>query len=134
MAIDAIFDASRHVVLPGLVNTHHHFYQTLTRAHPKAINKELFDWLKALYPVWARLTPESLRLATRLALTELLMSGVTTTSDHHYVFPKGLDDAMDIQVDEAQAPRHAHDGDARVDESFGEGRWAAAGQRGAGRG
>ena len=102
MAIDAIFDASRHVVLPGLVNTHHHFYQTLTRAHPKAINKELFDWLKALYPVWARLTPESLRLATRLALAELLMSGVTTTSDHHYVFPKGLDDAMDIQVDEAR--------------------------------
>ena len=102
MAVDAIFDASRHVVLPGLVNTHHHFYQTLTRAHPKAINKKLFDWLKALYPVWARLTPESLRLATRLALTELLMSGVTTTSDHHYLFPKGLDDAMDIQVDEAR--------------------------------
>ena len=98
---DEVFDASRHVVLPGLVNTHHHFYQTLTRAHPRAINKELFDWLKALYPLWARLTPEAMRLGTRLALTELLMSGVTTTSDHHYVFPSGLDDAMDIQVDEA---------------------------------
>ncbi len=97
-----VFDASRHVVLPGLVNTHHHFYQTLTRAHPQAINKELFDWLKALYPLWARLTPEAMRLATRLALTELLMSGVTTTSDHHYVFPAGLEDAMDIQVDEAR--------------------------------
>lgn len=95
-----VFDASRHVVLPGLINTHHHFYQTLTRAHPAAINKELFDWLKALYPLWARLTPEAMRLGTRLALTELLMSGVTTTSDHHYVFPAGLDDAMDIQVDE----------------------------------
>jgi 8-oxoguanine deaminase len=66
---DSVFDASAHVVLPGLINTHHHFYQTLTRAHPQAINKELFDWLKALYPVWARLTPEAHRLATRLALT-----------------------------------------------------------------
>ncbi len=99
---DDVFDASRHVVLPGLVNTHHHFYQTLTRAHPQAINRELFNWLAALYPVWARLTPEAMRLATRLALVELLMSGVTTTSDHHYVFPRGLDDAMDIQVDEAR--------------------------------
>ena len=99
--LDSVFDASRHVVLPGLINTHHHFYQTLTRAHPNAINKELFDWLKELYPLWARLTPETMRLGTRLALTELLMSGVTTTSDHHYVFPSGLDDAMDIQVDEA---------------------------------
>ncbi len=99
---DIVFDASRHVILPGLINTHHHFYQTLTRAHPQAINKELFDWLKALYPLWARLTPEGMRLATRLALTELLMSGVTTASDHHYLFPSGLDDAMDIQVDEAR--------------------------------
>jgi 8-oxoguanine deaminase len=99
---DHAFDASAHVVLPGLINTHHHFYQTLTRAHPKAINKELFDWLKALYPIWARLSPQALRTATRLALTELLMSGVTCTSDHHYVFPPGLDDAMDIQVDEAR--------------------------------
>lgn len=99
---DQVFDASQHVVIPGLVNTHHHFYQTLTRAHPNAINKELFDWLKALYPLWARLTPEVHRIATRLALTELLMSGVTTTSDHHYVFPGGLDDAMDIQVEEAR--------------------------------
>ena len=101
-AHDQIFDASRHVVLPGLINTHHHFYQTLTRAHPAAINKELFDWLKALYPVWARLTSEAHRLSTRLALTELLMSGVTCTSDHHYVFPNGMDDAMDVQVDEAK--------------------------------
>lgn len=100
---DQVYDASQHVVLPGLINTHHHFYQTLTRAHPNAINKELFDWLKALYPIWARLNPQAHRIATRLALTELLMSGVTTTSDHHYVFPSGLDDAMDIQVEEARA-------------------------------
>ncbi len=100
---DHVFDASQHVVLPGLINAHHHFYQTLTRAHPAAINKELFDWLTALYPLWARLTAQAHRLATRLALTELLMSGVTCTSDHHYVFPRGLDDAMDIQVEEAAA-------------------------------
>jgi 8-oxoguanine deaminase len=96
-----VFDASRHVVLPGLVNTHHHFYQTLTRAHPDAINKELFPWLQALYPVWARLTPDALRLATRVALVELMMSGVTCSSDHQYVFPAGLEDALDIQADEA---------------------------------
>jgi 8-oxoguanine deaminase len=99
---DFVFDAFHHVILPGLINTHHHFYQTLTRAHPNAINKELFDWLKALYPLWARLTPEAMRLGTRLALAELLMSGVTATSDHHYLFSSAIDDAMDIQVDEAR--------------------------------
>ena len=99
--VDEIFDASQHVIIPGLINTHHHFYQTLTRAHPDAINKELFPWLQALYPVWAKLTPDAHRLATRLALTELLMSGGTCASDHHYLFPDGLEDAMDIQVEEA---------------------------------
>ncbi len=99
--VDETFDAGRLVVLPGLVNTHHHFYQTLTRAHPQAINKELFPWLQALYPVWSRLTPPDLRIATRLALTELMMSGCTTTSDHHYLFPAGLDEAIDIQAGEA---------------------------------
>jgi len=99
--VDQVFDASEHVVLPGLINTHHHFYQTLTRAHPDAINKELFPWLKALYPLWARLTPEAHRLATRLALVELMMSGGTCASDHHYLFPVGLENAMDIQVEEA---------------------------------
>ena len=101
--VDQIFDAAEHVVLPGLVNTHHHFYQTLTRAHPDAINKELFDWLKALYPVWAKVVDRnSFRLATRLALTELMMSGCTTVSDHQYLFPLGIEDAMDIQADEAR--------------------------------
>ncbi len=100
--VDTIFDASRHVVLPGLINTHHHMYQTLTRAHRDAINKELFDWLKALYPVWANVVNrDSFRLATRLALTELLMSGCTTVSDHHYLYPTGIEDAMDIQAEEA---------------------------------
>ena len=100
--VDEVFDASEHVVLAGLINTHHHMFQTMTRAHPAAINKELFPWLKALYPIWARnVNPDSFRLATRLALTELLMSGCTTVSDHHYLFPVGLEDAMDIQVEEA---------------------------------
>ena len=99
---DQVFDASRHVVIPGLINTHHHFFQTLTRAHPAAINKELFPWLQALYPIWARsVKPEAFRLATRLALTELLMSGCTCASDHHYLFPAGLEGAMDIQAEEA---------------------------------
>lgn len=102
-AHDATFDASAHVVLPGLINTHHHFYQTLTRCHPDALGKPLFPWLRALYPLWARLTPEALRLATRLALTELMLSGVTCSSDHHYVYPRGLDDALDIQAEEARA-------------------------------
>jgi 8-oxoguanine deaminase len=100
--IDAVFDASRHVVLPGLVNTHHHFYQTLTRTHPQAINKPLFDWLTALYPIWSRLKPNHLRLAARLALTELLLSGCTTAADHHYLYPAGLEDAVDILVEEAR--------------------------------
>jgi 8-oxoguanine deaminase len=101
--VDAVFDASRHVVLPGLVNTHHHFYQTLTRAHPAAIDKELFPWLTSLYPIWARLEPDSFRLSVRLALTELMMSGCTTAADHHYLFPQGLENAIDIEAEEAAA-------------------------------
>jgi 8-oxoguanine deaminase len=100
--VDQVFDASNHVVIPGLINTHHHFFQTLTRAHPAAINKELFPWLKALYPIWAKnVKPEAFRLATRLALTELMLSGCTCASDHQYLYPAGLNDAMDIQAEEA---------------------------------
>ncbi len=96
------FDASAHVVLPGLINTHHHFYQTLTRACPAALDKPLFPWLEALYPIWAKLRPEQLRIAVRVALAELLLSGTTTTSDHHYIFPPGLEEAIDIEVEEAR--------------------------------
>ena len=100
--VDEVSDCSRHVVLPGLINTHHHFYQTLTRARPEAIDKGLFSWLQVLYPIWAKVVDrESFRLATRLALTELMMSGCSTVSDHQYLFPEGLDDAMDIQAEEA---------------------------------
>jgi 8-oxoguanine deaminase len=100
--VGVTFNASRHVVLPGLINTHHHFYQTLTRAHPDAINRELFPWLAALYPLWARLKPAHLRIAARLSLTELLLSGCTTAADHHYLFPPGLENAVDIEVEEAR--------------------------------
>jgi 8-oxoguanine deaminase len=94
----ATFDAGRHVVLPGLINTHHHFYQTLTRATPAALDRTLFGWLTALYPIWARLTPDALDSAVTVATAELLLSGCTTTTDHHYVFPAGLEDAIDIEV------------------------------------
>jgi 8-oxoguanine deaminase len=92
------FDAGEHVVLPGLINTHHHFYQTLTRAVPAALDRELFPWLQALYPIWSRLTPEALDLGMTLAMAELTLSGCTTTTDHHYVFPAGLEDSIDIEV------------------------------------
>ena len=89
-----VYEAGGHVVLPGLINTHHHFYQTLTRALPAALDRELFPWLTALYPVWARLTPEALDLGVTVAMSELLLSGCTTTTDHHYVFPAGLEDCL----------------------------------------
>ena len=97
--VDQVFDASEHVILPGLINTHHHFYQTLTRACPDALNKELFPWLKSLYPIWAGLTDEMIHVSTRLAAVELLLSGCTTTADHHYIFPEAAREALDIQVD-----------------------------------
>ncbi|WP_277961521.1 8-oxoguanine deaminase [Pseudomonas sp. RIT-To-2] len=96
---EQVFDAREHVVLPGLINTHHHFYQTLTRAWAPVVNEPLFPWLKTLYPVWARLTPEKLALASKVALAELLLSGCTTAADHHYLFPDGLEQAIDVQVE-----------------------------------
>ena len=98
LPVDETFDAREHVVLPGLVNAHHHFYQTLTRAWGPAVNEPLPNWLLTLYPVWARLTPRALELASKVALAELLLSGCTTTADHHYLFPAGLEEAIDIQV------------------------------------
>lgn len=102
LAVDEVFEAGGHVVLPGLINTHHHFYQTLTRAFPGAVDRKLFDWLIELYPVWAKITPRQFRIACRLAMVELLLSGCTTAADHHYLFPPGLEDAIDIQMEEAE--------------------------------
>ncbi|MFL1465040.1 8-oxoguanine deaminase [Marinobacter sp. HN1S83] len=100
--VDETFDASEHVLLPGLVNTHHHFYQTLTRAYSPALNKELFPWLTTLYDVWANLDDSQMALASELAMVELLMSGCTTVADHHYVFSGALVNAIDCQVETAQ--------------------------------
>ena len=100
--VDQTFDASRHVILPGLINTHHHFFQTLSRVHPQAYNKELFPWLVSLYPIWGRLNRDMFRIGARLALAELLLSGCTTAMDHNYMVFKGLEDATDIEVEEAR--------------------------------
>ena len=93
---DDVLDLIDHIVLPGLINTHHHFYQTLTRAIPAAQNANLFQWLTTLYPIWARMTPEDIHISTQTALAELALSGCTTASDHLYIFPNGsrLDDEI----------------------------------------
>lgn len=93
---DTVLDLHDQIVLPGLINTHHHFYQTLTRAVPAAQNANLFNWLKTLYPIWARMTPEDIFISTQTALAELALSGCTTASDHLYLFPNGskLDDEI----------------------------------------
>ena len=88
----------RHLlVVPGLVNTHHHMYQSLTRAIPAVQNAELFGWLRGLYPIWAGLTPEMVHVSTQVAMAELLLSGCTTSSDHLYISPNGvrLDDSIE---------------------------------------
>jgi 8-oxoguanine deaminase len=97
---DDVIDATDHVVLPGLVNTHHHLVQNLTRAVPAAQDAPLFGWLKALYPIWARLTPEHVKSAVTIGLAEMALSGCTTSSDHLYLFPNGsrLDDEIEAAL------------------------------------
>ena len=92
-----VIDARGHLVMPGLVNTHHHMVQSLTRAIPGVQNAELFGWLRGLYPIWAGLTPEMVRVSTQVAMAELLLSGCTTSSDHLYLYPNGvrLDDSIE---------------------------------------
>jgi 8-oxoguanine deaminase len=99
LAYDSVCDLTDQVLIPGLINTHHHFYQTLTRCLPAALNKPLFPWLTTLYKVWQHLDEKMLHEATRLASLELMLSGSTTVADHHYVFPSGLENATDVQVD-----------------------------------
>jgi cytosine/adenosine deaminase-related metal-dependent hydrolase len=95
--VDEVIDARRHVVVPGLINTHHHMVQSLTRAIPGVQNAELFSWLKGLYPIWVGLTPEMVRVSGQVAMAELLRSGCTTSSDHLYIYPNGvrLDDSIE---------------------------------------
>jgi len=95
--VDEVIDARRHVVVPGLINTHHHMTQSLTRAVPQVQSAELFSWLKGLYPIWAGLTPEMVLVSNQVAMAELLLSGCTTSSDHLYIYPNGvrLDDSIE---------------------------------------
>jgi 8-oxoguanine deaminase len=98
---DEVIDARGHIVIPGMVNTHHHMYQSLTRAIPAVQDAELFSWLRGLYPIWAGLTPEMVRVSTQIAMAELLLSGCTTSSDHLYLYPNGvrLDDSIEAAQD-----------------------------------
>ncbi|MDM8355634.1 8-oxoguanine deaminase [Pandoraea communis] len=117
---DEVLDLTGHVVIPGLVNTHHHMYQSLTRAIPAAQDGELFNWLTNLYPVWANLTPEMIRVSTQTAMAELLLSGCTTSSDHLYIYPNGckLDDSIEAAA-EIGMRFHASRGSMSVGQSQG---------------
>ncbi|MCK6567107.1 MAG: 8-oxoguanine deaminase [Chloroflexi bacterium] len=117
---DEVLDLKGHVVLPGLVNTHHHFYQTLTRAVPAAQDANLFNWLKTLYPIWARIQPDDIFTSTQTALAELALSGCTTASDHLYLYPNGskLDDEISAAL-ELGLRLHASRGSMSLGESQG---------------
>jgi 8-oxoguanine deaminase len=117
---DQVLDLTGHLVLPGLVNTHHHMYQSLTRVVPGAQDAELFDWLRILYPIWSRLTPEAITVSTKLAAAELILSGCTTSSDHLYIYPNSirLDDEI-RGVQEVGLRFHATRGSMSVGESKG---------------
>jgi cytosine/adenosine deaminase-related metal-dependent hydrolase len=117
---DDILDLSGHILFPGLINTHHHFYQTLTRVVPAAQNANLFNWLKTLYPIWARMTPDHIWVSTKTALSELAFSGCTTASDHLYLFPNGskLDDEIHA-AREVGLRLHASRGSMSLGESDG---------------
>ncbi|NMC54702.1 MAG: 8-oxoguanine deaminase [Chloroflexi bacterium] len=117
---DEVLDLSGYIVLPGLINTHHHFYQTLTRVVPAAQDVNLFHWLKTLYPIWARMNPEDIFSSTKTALAELALSGCTTASDHLYLFPNGsrLDDEI-AAAQEMGMRVHASRGSMSLGESKG---------------
>lgn len=117
---DTVIDASGMVILPGLINTHHHFYQTLTRNLPAAQDANLFTWLRVHYPIWAGLTPEAVAVSTKVAIAELMLSGCTTSSDHTYLWPNGA--RLDDQIQAAREMGfrfHAARGSMSVGESKG---------------
>ncbi len=118
--VDTVMDLTGHLVCPGLVNTHHHMFQSLTRAIPGAQDESLFGWLRTLYPIWSRLTPEMIRVSTQTAMAELLLSGCTTSSDHLYLFPNGarLDDCIEA-AGEIGMRFHAARGGMSIGESQG---------------
>jgi len=93
---DTVLDASGMIILPGLINTHHHMYQTLTRALPGAQDEELFGWLTRLYPVWGELTDEAVYVSALIAQSEMILTGCTTTTDHLYVYPN--DCTLDAEI------------------------------------
>jgi cytosine/adenosine deaminase-related metal-dependent hydrolase len=98
---DRVIDGDSKLLLPGMVNTHHHFYQTLFRNVPGAADRKLFDWLRFLYERWKGLDPEAVRVSAAIACSELLLSGATTSTDHFYVFPKGYPEIFDAEIDGA---------------------------------
>ncbi|HKZ68531.1 MAG TPA: 8-oxoguanine deaminase, partial [Anaerolineales bacterium] len=115
-----LVNMSGHIILPGLINTHHHLYQTLTRAVPAAQNATLFNWLKTLYPIWARLTPEAVHTSALTGMAELLLSGCTTVSDHLYLFPNGSKLEDEIRAAQEIGIRlHASRGSMSLGESKG---------------
>jgi 8-oxoguanine deaminase len=117
---DDVLDLDGYILAPGLINTHHHFYQTLTRAVPAAQDANLFNWLKTLYPIWARMQPEDIQISTQTALAELALSGCTTASDHLYLFPNGsqLDDEI-LAARQLGLRLHASRGSMSLGESKG---------------
>jgi cytosine/adenosine deaminase-related metal-dependent hydrolase len=99
--VDQVIDAKNHLVIPGMVNCHHHMVQSLTRAYLPVQNAELFSWLRGLYPIWANLRPEMVQVASKVAMAELLMSGCTTSSDHLYIYPNGVN--LEDSIEAAKA-------------------------------
>ncbi len=118
---DEILDLhGKHIVLPGLINTHHHFYQVLTKVIPAAQNCDLFNWLKTLYPIWGKLTSESIHVSSQMAAAELILSGCTTASDHLYIYPNDCQLDDEIAAIQAIGLRfHASRGSMSVGESQG---------------
>jgi len=117
---DETIDASGHILIPGLVNTHHHFYQTLTRNVPAGQDSNLFNWLVTHYPIWARMDARAIDVSTRVAIAELMLSGCTTAADHTYIWPN--DACVDDQIRAAAEMGfrfHASRGSMSVGESDG---------------